>query len=108
VGPFIAEASSSLHEIEVAVVFIVAQQVILHLQVHFFQFNVDALYFLQQGLVLDEFLLLTAYLFFLHLGEVDTFEALPNLAVDFLVGEALQISADLEHSIPIALSEFEE
>jgi hypothetical protein len=104
VGPLIAEARRSLHEIEVAVVFIVAQQVIFHLQVHLFQFYVDALYFLQQRLVLDEFLLLTPDLFLLHLREVDTLETFPNLTIYFLVGETLQISADLEHSIPIALS----
>lgn len=53
VGSFIAEAGSSLHEIEIAIVLVVGEEVVLHLQVHLLQLYVDVLDLLQQGLVLE-------------------------------------------------------
>lgn len=43
VGTFITETSSGLHEVEILVVALVVEQMVLMLQVHIFQFDVNGL-----------------------------------------------------------------
>lgn len=85
VSPLIAETGSSLHKIEIAVVLVVSEEVVLHLQVHLFQFDVNVLYLFKQGLVFKQFHLLHAQLVLLHLGQVQALYPFSDLTIDLLI-----------------------
>lgn len=105
VGAFVAETGGGLHEVEVAVVLVVREEVVLHLQVHFLQLYVNVLDLLQQGLVLDQLQLLAPQLVLLHLRQVQPLYPLPDLPVYLLVRQPLQVRADLHHLVSLSVFE---
>ena len=101
IGAFVAEACCCLHEVEISVVVVVGEQVVLHLQVHFLELDVDVLDFLQQRLVFQQLHLLAAQFVLLHLRKIESLYPLPNLPINLLVRQSLQVCTYLHHLVSL-------